>query len=143
MRGSLIAVMVALPFVGAAAGYFASPGLARMHRDVQLERRLEIDVKPDMKRAADQLRAFRLSGETKQSLRERANAVRGRFAVGGTIFGLWVGLVVTLKMFAVARPLRRFEYEVDPGTCLSCGRCYRYCPRERSRWKEAESAKKG
>jgi len=135
MRRALIALMLALPLIGAAAGHFAAPGLARIHGDVQLARLLDIDVTPNMKRPSDQLRAFRLSGETEESVRERAAAVRRRFAVGGVLFGLWVGLVVALKMSAVTRPSRQTEYEVDGGVCLSCGRCYKYCPRERHRWK--------
>lgn len=53
----------------------------------------------------------------------------------GLWLGLWFGLVIAVKLIALTLRRERTEYEVDHAACLSCGRCYEYCPREHVRLK--------
>ena len=48
-------------------------------------------------------------------------------------FGAWVGLVVGVKLIHLSIRRRRAEYEPDPANCVSCGRCFWYCPQEQAR----------
>jgi len=72
-----------------------------------------------------------------------ALAIGGYFAggksVAGAILGLWFGLVIALKLISLMHRRERKAYEVDHAACLSCGRCYQWCPRERKRLAAAEA----
>ena len=54
---------------------------------------------------------------------------------GGALFGAFVGLVVGGKLLALSVKRRRTDYEADRASCLACGRCYSYCPKEHERLK--------
>jgi len=73
-------------------------------------------------------------------------AVLGYCVMGGRIsglfVGLWFGLVIAAKLVSLAGARQNDDYEVDRANCLSCGRCYMACPRERQRLKE-KSANNG
>ncbi len=56
-----------------------------------------------------------------------------RFAWGCAMLGVWMGLVISLKLVGHAVRRTRSEYTADAGTCLACARCYQYCPVERER----------
>ena len=68
-----------------------------------------------------------------ESLYGRADAVVGKFAWGGALFGGWVGLVFAVKLVQLSVRRRRTDYEPDRGACVSCGRCFWYCPEEHTR----------
>ena len=59
----------------------------------------------------------------------------GIAAIGivGTVFGAFVGLVVGLQLIAFTIRRQRKDYEADRASCVACGRCFAYCPRERVR----------
>jgi NosR/NirI family transcriptional regulator, nitrous oxide reductase regulator len=56
----------------------------------------------------------------------------GYYAIGnsiaGLLLGLWFGIVIAAKLLASARVGKREYWEVNQAECLSCGRCYKYCP---------------
>ena len=58
--------------------------------------------------------------------------VTGR-TMGGALLGVFLGLVVGTRLVSLTRSRKRTEYEVNHSSCLSCGRCYKSCPRERKR----------
>lgn len=72
--------------------------------------------------------------------------VVGYYALGGTIggllLGLWFGIVITSKLVGLVNAGARKTYEADQASCMSCGRCYEWCPHERVRWgiEEPETA---
>ena len=67
-------------------------------------------------------------------------ALGGYFALSrslpGAFLGLWFGLVLGLSTVSLLVRARRRTYQADPAECLSCGRCYEWCPYERERWEE-------
>ncbi len=130
-------LFVALPAVLAALGYFAGPGLARANRDVALADRVASEQAGEVEGRTDASKAFHLSGRTTVDLYEGAAALEQRFRIGTALLGIWCGLVICLKAVGAVRRSRRIEFEVDQGNCLSCARCYKYCPRERLRWADA------
>jgi len=56
----------------------------------------------------------------------------------GAAVGLWFGVVVAAKLVSLSVAAPREKYEVSHAACLSCGRCYMSCPRERARLKAAD-----
>jgi ferredoxin len=41
--------------------------------------------------------------------------------------------VLACRLIGASRRRRRTDFEPDSGRCLSCGRCFRYCPQEQIR----------
>jgi ferredoxin len=53
--------------------------------------------------------------------------------VAGMLLGLWFGIVIAAKLVGLAYPVRRKIFTTDNAECLSCARCYQWCPYERMR----------
>ncbi len=66
---------------------------------------------------------------SKETLTEAA-AVQRKFAVGGWVFGAWVGLVIGAKLISLSVRRRRTDYEPARGECFACARCFEFCPNE-------------
>jgi Fe-S-cluster-containing hydrogenase component 2 len=49
------------------------------------------------------------------------------------LLGGWVGLVVGIKLITLSVRRKREEYQPDRARCVSCARCYWYCPGEQVR----------
>jgi NAD-dependent dihydropyrimidine dehydrogenase PreA subunit len=128
----LLALAAALPLIGAAAGYFAGPFLARGNATVRLAWQVHREA---VAHAAPTVEsdAFRVSGRTAPELYAEAARLVDRFRTGSALLGAWCGLVVALKFASAARERRRTLYEIDGAACVACGRCFLSCPRERAR----------
>lgn len=130
----LLVLLLAAPLIiGAFAvlgGTLLSHPLARLHPDVRLAERLlaeDAEVVETLGHYAE-TKAFQLTGQANSTVYRRAETVFARMRTGTTVFGAWCGLVVSVKLISLALRRRRTEYEVDPLRCVSCGRCFWYCP---------------
>ncbi len=130
----LVPVLVGL---GIALGYVARPMLARMHATVRLAERVYLEEADQVEDTTDASAAFRGTGRTVEELYAEATALRARFGVGGSMLGAFMGLVISMKLIGVSVKHRHTEYEAERAGCVACARCYRYCPRERLRLKQA------
>jgi len=128
-------LLVALPCLGALAGRFAAPALARTDYSVQVARRLGMEESRLLKDRTLQSAAYRATGQPFSLVLDRAREVERRFRWGAALFGLWCGLVVAMKVLTVFFPRRRKEYEAHPAFCVACGRCYLSCPVEHKQLK--------
>ena len=92
---------------------------------------------------ADLAAAFERSQRGVEELYEEESIIRGRFAFGAAAFGAFIALIVGGKLIQLSVRRRRTDYEADRATCLACGRCFRYCPREQLRRKGPKSDQAG
>jgi hypothetical protein len=78
-------------------------------------------------------------------LSDEAAALREKFGTGGIFIGAWLALVFFLKTAAALNGRKYGIFEPDRALCVSCARCYLYCPIERERLKKLsnERGKKG
>ena len=131
---------ILLPLAGAALGRAAGPHMARANYTVSLAEtvRAEADLPPGKR--SDQTEAFRATGAAQEDLFRRAAQLERRFLTGGALLGAWCGLVVGVKLLSLTIMPRRKFYEINHARCVTCGRCYRYCPRERLRLKRLHEA---
>ncbi|HJN19118.1 MAG TPA: 4Fe-4S binding protein [Armatimonadota bacterium] len=132
-RGKLALLVVLLPVlmvVGGALARLTSPLLARVHPRVQLANRLWAEEQGRVEEMTDETEAFEEQGLPTSDVYREAAAIHGRFHVGSWAFGGWIGLVLGMKMIGLSVRRHRREYEVDPGSCLACSRCYASCPVE-------------
>ena len=103
---------------------------ARMHPTV---RTAEQVVKEDAGLVAEttlESETFRASRSTKAELLEQAEIISGKFRVGSAMLGVFFGLLFCLYLINLYRREISPDFRPDRGHCVSCGRCFSYCPRE-------------
>jgi NosR/NirI family nitrous oxide reductase transcriptional regulator len=106
---------------------------SRMHSTVRLAERIYLEEAGEVTDTTDPGTAFRATGETIESLYQRASVIRNKFILGGWLLGGFMGFVIAVKLAAVSVWRRRTGYEADRAGCIACGRCFKYCPQEHLR----------
>jgi NosR/NirI family nitrous oxide reductase transcriptional regulator len=125
---------------GVWSGHALKGQLARMHPRVRTAERIYLEETGKVEGTTNVSDAFRATGQTAEVLYADATQIRSRFTVGGALFGGFIGLVAGAKLIALSVRRRRTEYEADPASCLACGRCYKFCPKEQERLKKGGKA---
>lgn len=129
----LVAALLLLPAVTLLGGYVfsrLSPMLAKADPQVSLAEQIRQEQAGIVTEPSDASRAFRESGQTREQLYAQADAIKEQFRTGAWFAGLFVGFVAGMKLVNYSIQKRRDEYRADPASCLACGRCYQYCPRQ-------------
>ncbi|MAG94977.1 MAG: 4Fe-4S ferredoxin, partial [Planctomycetaceae bacterium] len=101
--------------------------VSRLAEQVRLE---ETGVTEETTDASD---AFRATGQAADELYQSAITLQERFRWLGGWLGAWTGLVIAIKLIYLSLRRRRDDYQADRAGCVSCGRCYWYCPVEKVR----------
>jgi NAD-dependent dihydropyrimidine dehydrogenase PreA subunit len=136
----LIVLLPVLVFAGGWLGSGLEETAARAHSTVRLADRIYMEDAGQVEGSTDASDAFRATGKDVRELYDEASAIIDKFAFGGWFLGGFVGLVVGLKLIGLTVKRRRTDYEADRASCLACGRCFQYCPREHVRLKKAKEA---
>jgi len=127
----LLALFLLLPVLVGAGGFLVSrtgPSLSRGHPTVALADLVHAERALPDREASDETVAFRKTGDPVADLEERAREKEADFVEGGWWLGGFLGLVVGVMLLGSASLPVRVDYEADRGRCLSCARCYDYCP---------------
>lgn len=106
---------------------------ARMHETVRLAERIHAEETGQVTDTTDASAAFRATGKTIVGLYNEAEDIRAAFGTGGWILGAFVGFVAGVKLIKHSVWRQRTDYEASRASCLACGRCFKYCPREHVR----------
>ncbi len=136
----LIVLFPVLVAAGGWGGYVLRDAFARMHPQVRLAERVSLEEAGQVEGTTDASDAFRTTGRSSEELYDEAAQISDRFALGGALFGTYVGFVIGGKLLVLSVRRRRSGYEPDPASCFACGRCYEYCPRERERREHGKKA---
>jgi ferredoxin len=131
--GLLMLVLPVLVIGGGWAGFSLRMVTSRMHATVRLAERVYLEETGKVVGTTNESTAFRGTGKEVKQLYADASDMRARFGRGGWLFGGFAGLVVGLKLIGVSLWRRRTDYEADRASCLACGRCFEYCPKEHAR----------
>jgi len=129
----LLLLLPVLVVLGAWLGRHLGAPLSRLNPTVRLAERVWLEENDRVEGTVDQSDAFRQTGQSIESLYAEAGALRATFAVGGGWLGAWVGLVIGFKLIHLTIRRRRIDYQPDRGSCVSCARCFWYCPGEQVR----------
>jgi ferredoxin len=132
----LMVLLPVLAFLGGWAGYGLKATTAKMHATVRLAERVRLEETGKVEGTTDASDAFRALGTETAELYDDASDIRARFGLGGWILGGFVGFVIGMKLIGVSVWRHRTDYEADRASCLACGRCFEYCPREHLRRKK-------
>jgi len=108
--------------------YNAAPLLAGVNKDVMLAKEIRLEKEKGIKAVSEAAVAFRESSTSEEALfAEEINVIK-RFRAGAPWVGIFLGLSLGLGFYRRMTRLPRTEYEPDRGRCVSCGKCFRYCP---------------
>ena len=135
-RRRLAALMALAPVLIGVGGWLGTEleaPLAKLHPTVQLADQLISEIPGQPAQATNAIEAFRNSGRPEAELYREARDVTRRLGAAGGWFGAWVGLVIGIKLIHLSIRRRRTDYQPDRANCVSCGRCFWYCPSEQSR----------
>jgi len=135
-RGRLAILLAALPLLILLGGWSssrASGWMARVHSTVRLADRIYLEETGGVSDTTDASAAFRATGRQIKDLYAEAGGIEGRVGTGSWILGCFMGLLVGLKLIAHSIRRTRTDYKADRASCLACGRCFEYCPREHLR----------
>lgn len=126
--GFLVLMIPVLMLLGLGVGSLLKEPLSRMHPTVQLAERVAGEELGRFEGTNVESEAFRGSDQPIEELYAEAVGIKEQFGVGGKWLGVFVGLVIGGKLISFSIFRRREGYEPDRGTCVSCGRCFKYCP---------------
>jgi polyferredoxin len=135
-RRRLALLLVLLPLLVAAGfglGRRSAEALAHLNPTWRLAERVYQEKTGQVQGTIDASDAFRNTGRPAEDLYRDADGLKSRFASAGSLLGAWVGLVIGLKLLQLSLRRRRSEYVADRSGCVSCGRCFWYCPKEQVR----------
>jgi len=135
-----IILLPVLIFLGGHLGYSLKTVTSRMHDTVRLAERVYLEETSQVEGTTDASLAFRATGKEVKELYGQASDIRAQFGPAGSLLGGFVGLVIGLKLIGLSLWRQRTDYEPDRASCLACGRCFQYCPREHVRLKQAKEA---
>ena len=108
--------------------------LAEMHPTVQLAERIRLEETQQVEGHDRRQRRLPQHGPAgRPTCIARHRRLSHRLGVAGGWFGAWVGLVLGVKLVHLSVRRRRTDYEPDRAGCVSCGRCFWYCPGEQAR----------
>ena len=115
-----------------AAGAFLlhsfSEELSRAHKDVRLyDMVIQHETNPQNVLSIE-LEAFYAQEGTIENLAEQSEIIRADFKLYSTIAGAFIGLVIGITLINLSLKRTRKNYEIDHAACVSCARCFSYCP---------------
>jgi ferredoxin len=129
----LLILLPILIVLGAWLGHSIAPLAGRTHATVALAERVWMEENQKVAGTTDSSQVFRASGESIASLYARAASIQAGFKKGGWFFGGFMGLILGCKLILLGMRPRQTDYEAERAGCVSCGRCYEYCPKEHER----------
>ncbi|MCP4788316.1 MAG: 4Fe-4S binding protein [Fuerstiella sp.] len=129
--------LVAAPFIVAVflgLGFTLAVPLSQWHSESRVAEQVRLEetglANGETTDASD---AFRGTGRSVDDLYASAIKRRTEFVSLGALLGAWTGLVIAIKLVYISSRRRRNDYQADRAGCVSCGRCYWYCPVEKVR----------
>jgi len=138
-RKSVLVLIMLLPLLvvlGGLLGAGVAGPLSMMHATVRLAERVRLEEEGKVEGTTDVSAAFRATGLPSRELYADALIIKDRYRFASPILGAYVGLAIAIKLLQAVLQERRKDYEVRRSTCLSCGRCFFYCPQEHARLKQ-------
>ena len=129
----LATFLVLLPLLIVGNGWIGSRlggPLAGQHASVALAREIRAENAGLRVETTENTRTFRAAGKPDSALFQEAEAIQEQFVTGGWILGAFLGLILGLKLIQLTLRRKQTGYEIDRGLCLSCARCFAYCPYE-------------
>lgn len=130
-RKRFMLYLLLLPFFAAAGAlilYNLSPGLAKVNPDVRLAMEIRNEKETGIEAITKTAVAYKESGKAENDLFTEEMAVINRFRKASPWIGVFFGLSLGFAMISLSTRRIRTEYKPHQGKCVSCARCFKYCP---------------
>jgi NosR/NirI family transcriptional regulator, nitrous oxide reductase regulator len=125
--GYLLLIPV-IAIAGAVLLYNLSPSLSALNDNVRLAREIRLESEKGIKAVSKAAVAYLESGKTETELFNEEQNVISRFRKGTPWVGIFLGLSLGIGFFTPTIRNLRTEYKPDRGRCVSCGKCWKFCP---------------
>ena len=112
----------------AGTGWLAGAFVAKAHPLVETAEALRIAT-PETEDLYPHIEAFKKSGISQDALDAEVQAIIGRFRTGSAAAGVFIGLIIALRVLGLSRLRTLSEHEANRFRCIACGRCYPVCPK--------------
>jgi ferredoxin len=109
-----------------------------MHRTVRLAQQIRLETIGIATERTLESEAFRKTGTPTTDLYSEVLDKRNQFLTGGWLGGGFLGLVFGITLIDLSIRRRQKDYKPDRAACMSCGRCFSYCPKEHVRRKNTK-----
>ena len=123
--------IILIPVLAVAGGvtlYNLAPSIASVNNTVKLAREIRYEKEKGIAAVSLAAVAYQESGKTEKELFDEEQDIVNRFRTGAPWVGIFLGLVLGLGFFSASTRNLRTEYLPDKGKCVSCGKCFKYCP---------------
>lgn len=127
----LTVLFILLPIFVLAGGFLASmlyKPLSALHPTVSLAEEIKWEMDNNKKTGTEESKGFHTSGIPARQLFVDAGEIQSQFYYGAWIGGAFLGLMFGISLIKTSVVRRQADYEPDKGNCVSCGKCYKYCP---------------
>lgn len=129
--GRLLLATPLIVLFSAWVGFMSHEMLAHLHPTVRLAEQVAAEEqRPDLTRTVE-TDAFRTGRQSVTELYSEAARISDRFQYASACFGAFMGLVLCGKLIRLSVLRHSNDYVPDRGACLSCARCFAYCPIEK------------
>ena len=129
----LFVLLPVLMFAGGWIGSKMNVQLSKQHFTVWLTEQIELENQGVISEPSEETKAFRSSGKKFDELKSEALQIQENFVIGGWILGAVIVLILFFKFVNLTIKQKREKYEIDKSECVSCGKCFIYCPYEKVR----------
>lgn len=126
-------LLLATPFIvafTAGVGWVSHEMIAHLHPTVRLAERIAAEEQGQVLEPSLESDAFHAGNQPEAELYAEARTIKERFKPASAWLGAFLGLVVCGKLLRLHTMRRSTDYVADRGACLSCARCFAYCPIE-------------
>jgi ferredoxin len=134
----VLCITPVLILAGAYLGSKMSVPISRLSDRVLLAERMRLEETGAIDELSVETEGYRRTKEPVQKLYAEAIGIRRRIAGAGWVLGGFVALVICARMIKLSVLRRRKDYVPDRGQCLSCARCFSYCPVQAGTAKEIQ-----
>jgi len=112
--------------IGIFSGIQLGEKVALTHNLVKLQQNVKMNRTQE-----DDVIAFYVNDGNVKHLNQRAAEKTSMIIKHGGVFGAYMSLVFIGAIFMATRRKTNINHEVQAWNCVSCGRCYSWCPRNR------------
>jgi ferredoxin len=131
----LLVYFVFLPLMGLSGALLlraAGDSLSYANKNVRLhELIMQNEANPQDVQPVD-VEVFFSQGGTVDELASRVGEIRRQFTSYSAIAGALIGLIAGATLISLSLKRARKAYEIDRASCINCGRCFDYCPKNQS-----------
>lgn len=133
-------VMLPLLTVGGALLLGAnSDNLSRANKEVYLYDLLQMQEEDPEMEMPEEVVAFHALGRSVDELAVTVEDIQKQFHLYACLVGAMIGFVIGMKLINLSLKRTRKTYEIEHSSCVACGKCFDYCPQNKSAFSNKKS----